>query len=231
MKPNQILSTFFITVALASGATAQAAQSERIFEGGLDTLREIYGTAALRIQDMSYRDVKMACAGVIFLEWQNAYLEVMRRTQLTLSNMALGEYGTFMSNVDANQRTLNTGRWGMVDRTKQEVLERRARVAGYPQGVRGLAFTGENVYRNELIANLVPCLDEEFGRIVDADVPQADLSRLDNTTYRVTWKQSSAGGIEPEWTKVEGGPDQRLRFLGRIRSLDESLWNALIIGR
>jgi hypothetical protein len=182
MKPAKIFGHFIALAAIAAaGTTARAAETERVFEGGLSTLQEVYESLAIRVQDMSYRDVKISCVGVVFLEWQDAYLEVMRRTQLTLSNMALGEYGKFMSNVDADQRGYNTGRWGLVDRTRQELLERRVRVAGTPQGTRGITFTAENVHRDELIRNMVPCLDEDFGKVIDADVAQPDLSRLDTS--------------------------------------------------
>ncbi|HUP56297.1 MAG TPA: hypothetical protein VM598_02515, partial [Bdellovibrionota bacterium] len=178
-----------------------------------------------------YRDIKMGCVGSVFLEWQNTYLEVMKRTTLTLSSMALQDYGTFMVNVDASQRALNTGRWGMVDRIRQEIDERRAQVSGYPQGIRGLTFSGEAIHRDTLITNLVPCMDAEFGKLIDEDVPQPDLSRLDKRAYKVTWKQSTAGGIEAEWIEVEGGGDQRLFLFGIGRSsIHETIWNALTTG-
>ena len=101
------------------------------------------------------------------------------------------------------------------------------RVAGFPQGASLLTFTPDNIHQAELLAAITPCGDAELDKTVDDASPQPDLSGVDMTTFKVTWKQSTAGGIEPEWTQVSGPNDgNRLFHLLRGTSFYESFWNA-----
>jgi hypothetical protein len=227
-KKSFMLSFLALVASVGTIQISHADSSEIIFQSGLKQLIDTYNGVSLRVRpNTPYRDIKLACATDIFLEWQKGYLNLMKHTPLTISSMALEEYGDFMAAIDATQRQMNSVRRGIVDRIHQEIAERRVNVPGFPAGASGLTFTAENIHQAELLAAMPPCANADFDKQIDQAAPAADMVNIDMTLYKVTWKQSTAGGIEPEWTQVSG-PNDGLRLFHLLRpdSLYQSFWNA-----